>query len=399
MTESDQTPNSAQVDEVNLFDLLIVLAKHKKKILLLPLVAAIAAAGYSQILPPIYTATTKILPPQQNQSASAAMLAQLGGLANFVGAGSVLKNPNDVYVAMLGSRTIADNLIQRFDLMKVWDVDSRYPSLARTKLELATQIKSGKDGLIAVEVEDKDPKRAADMANAYVEELINFTGVLAVTEASKRRLFFERQFALAKDNLAKAEGSARQALQTGGLVKVDEQGRAMIENTARLRGQITVKEVQIGAMRTFATDANPNLQMALQELGALKRELAKIEGSDVAISSGKSGASPGGESLRLLRDVKYNEVIFELLARQYEMAKIDEAKESAVIQVMDKATEPDRKSRPNRKLMVISWAVAALVLAVLWAFIRESLAKSAADPSQGPRIVTLKRYLSFRKTA
>ena len=395
LTEGESTDGD---DEISLLDLLIVLAKHKKLILGLPFVVAVIVAGYSLLLPNIYTGTTKILPPQQSQSASSAMLAQLGGVASLLGGAAGLKGPNDVYVAMLKSRTVADNLIQRFGLVKLYEIDIKHPSDAYTRLAGVTNITSGKDGIITIEVDNNDPKRAADLANAYVDELLKFTNVLAVTEASQRRLFFERQLTQAKDNLANAEAAARQALQTGGLVKVDEQGRAMVEATARLRGQITVKEVQIGAMRTYAADRNPDLQLALQELESLKRELAKIEGAGGPKATTSDPSGQGTDSLRLLRDVKYHEVIFELLARQYELAKIDEAKDSAVVQVMDKAIEPDRKSKPKRAIMVLISVLVAEIAGILWAFLREALAKAGSDPLQAARLQAFKRYIAWRQT-
>lgn len=380
-------------DEISLLDLLIVLAKHKKLVIGLPFVAAVLAVGINVLMPNIYTGTTKIMPPQQSQSAASAMLAQLGGIAGLVG--GVGKSPADIYVAMLKSRTVADNLIQRFNLVQLYE--AKYLSQVRKELAGVTKIGSDKDGIITIEVDDKDSKRAADMANAYVDELLKLTQVLAVTDASQRRLFFERQFVQAKDNLTKAEAAARQALQKGGLVKVDDQGRAMVETTARLRGQITVKEVQIGAMRTFAADGNPDLRLAQQELESLRRELAKIEGVGDAKSATNDPSGQGSESLHLLRDVKYNEVIFELLARQYELAKIDEAKDSAVVQILDKAIEPDRKSKPNRLLNVLLSALAAEFLAVLWAFVREAAEKAKSDPQHSERLNRLKAYLRMRR--
>jgi uncharacterized protein involved in exopolysaccharide biosynthesis len=317
-------------------------------------------------------------------------VAQFAGLAGLAGGGA-FKNPNEIYVAMLKSRTVADNLIQRFDLVNFYGV--KYLSRTRTMLEGDTKITAGKDGIITIEVDHKDPQRAADMANAYVEELLKLTQVLAVTEASQRRLFFERQFTQAKDNLAKAESAARQGLQQGGLVKVDDQGRAMIEVTARLRGQITVKEVQIGAMRAFATDQNPSLNLAQQELESLKRELAKIEGTGGAKSATSSPSGQGMDNLRLLRDVKYHEVIFELLARQYELAKLDEARESSVIQVMDKAIAPDFKSKPTRWKIVMVSGLVSLFLVVLYVLIREAMARGGSDPERITRVQALKRHL------
>lgn len=381
-------------EQVNVFDLLIVLAKHKFLIVGFPLLVAVIVALYSLSLPNVYTATAKILPPQQSGSGAAmALLSQMGGAAGALGAP---KSTNDVYVAMLKSRTVADNLIQRLNLMALYG--AKYPTRARERLAGAVNIVAGRDGIIVIDVVDTDPKRAAQFANAYVDELMKLTQVLAVTEASQRRLFFERQFLQAKENLAKAELIARRALGKGGLVKVDEQGRAMLETTARLRGQITVKEVQIGAMRSFANDDNPELLMAQRELTVMKRQLARIEGDggDATELPAKS-ANLGMDSMRLLRDVKYSEVVFELLGRQFEIAKIDEAKESSVIQVLDHAVEPDVKSGPKRLFMVQLALLIALVLGLIIAFVREALQRARSNPDQRERIDTFKRHLSWRR--
>ena len=386
--------------EIGVIDLLIVLAKYKWLILGLPILVAVIAAGITLLIPNSFTAVTKVLPPQQNQSAGAAILAQLGGgIAGLVGGATGLKSPNDIYIAMLKSRTVADNMVKHFGLMDLWEIDPRHPSDAYDRLARVTTITSSKDGLIVVEVEDPDPKRAADIANGYVENLIKLTNVLAVTESSQRRLFFERQFAMARDNLSKAEAAAREALQTGGLVKVDDQGRAMVEVTARLRGQIAVKEVQIGAMRTFAADRNPDLQLAQQELASLKRELARTEGAGGNNASTKDPAGQGSDSLRLLRDVKYNEVIFELLAKQYEVAKIEEAKDASTIQVLDKAVAPDRKSKPKRTQIVLLSALASAFILVIFAFAREAFSRTRENPGQSHRLNILRDHLwSKRKS-
>jgi len=394
MIDSMNTSSPAAEESASFLDWLIVLAKYKRSLIALPLLAAVIAAGISLLLPNMYTGTTRILPPQQTQSTSA-VLAQLGSLAGLAG-GAVpgMKNPNDLYVGMLKSRTVADHIISRFDLNKLYD--KRYQSETRRELARRSTIVAGKDGIISVEVDDIDPKRAAELANAYVDELFKLTKVLAVTEASQRRLFFERQLELAKDNLARSEASTRHALEKGGLVMVEGQGRVMAETNARLRAEITVRELQIGAMRAFASDQNPELQRTQQQLEVLKRELSRMEGNSPI---GRPGAkeennSKGIENLRLLREMKYNEVTYELLARQYEIAKIDEAKDSAIIQVMDRAIEPDRKSRPHRARIVIVTAVLAVLAALLFALLREAYAR--ARHHQTEKVAMLKGLLGRR---
>jgi len=181
---------------------------------------------------------------------------------------------------------------------------------------------------------------------------------LAITEASQRRLFFEQQLEQAKDKLAGAEEGLKETEQKTGLIQIDSQARALIESAASLRAQIAAKEVQMQSMRTFATNENSELVQAQQELEGLRAQLAKLGGSEENADAGlmiPKGKVPeaGLEYVRKLRDVKYNETIFDILARQFELAKLDEAKEGALIQVVDAAVPPDRRSFPKRGLIVI----------------------------------------------
>lgn len=382
-------------DEISLLDLGIVLAKHKKFVLGFPFVVAIVAAAISLALPNVYTGTTKILPPQQDQSAASAMLSQLGGMAGLAGAAAGIKNPADLYVGMLNSRTVADKLIKQFDLNTVYEQE--YQSETRKQLNDKSTITTGKDGIITIEVDDQDPKRAADIANAFVDELFDLTKTLAVTEAAQRRLFFEKQLEQTRDNLVKAEAAAREAISEGGLVKVDAQGRTLVETTAQLRAQVAVKEVEIGAMRSFATDQNPQLRAVQQEVAALKNELARMEGTVGAASADKPLTTQGMKNLGLLRDLKYYETVYELMAQQFAMAKIDEAKDPSLIQVVDKAVVPDRKSKPKRSLIVLLSALMAGFAAVLWAFVKEGMEKVRQNPESAERLATFRRYWSWRK--
>lgn len=385
---------SRSSDDIGLLDLLIVLAKRKKLVLGIPFITALIATFLVLRMPPIYTATTKIVTPQQNQAA-ASLASQLGAVGGLVGVGSGLRSQNEVYVTMLKSRTLLDNLIERFGFMK--RIEFKNPSQARAWLTNAAHVTNSiKDGVITIDVEDEDPDRATELANAFVDELFKFTRVLAVTEASQRRLFLERQFGQARENLIKVESSAREALDRGGLIKVDDQGRAMVETTARLRAQMTAKEVQIGAMRSFASDDNPEMQRAQQELSVLRRELAKVEG-ETGVNSAQTGkVGKGLSNLRLLRDVKYYEALNELLAKQLELAKIEEASNSSVLQVLDKAVRPDIKTKPKRRQIVLVWTAASLIVAIILAFIMEWISTMRDDPTRAERIQAFKRYLFSR---
>ncbi len=376
-------------DEISLLDLAITLAKHKKIILGAPLLAAIVAAVYSLFMPNIYTADTQIMPPQQQQSSASAMLNQLGAISGMAGAAGI-KNPNDIYIAMLKSRTLQDGMIRRFKLQSVYA--TKTPGATRQTLAGVTKISSGKDGLITVQVDDKKPQRAAMLANGYVEALQQMTQVFAVTEASKRRLFFEKQLLHAKESLSDAEIALKQLQEKTGIIQLDAQAQLIISTAAGLKGQIAMKEVELGAMRTFATGNNPDYIRIQQVLAGLREQLAKVETGAVTTSK---VPETGLEYLRKVRDLKYAETIYEMLAKQFEMAKIDEAKESSVIQVLDKAVVPEQKSKPKRSTTVLLAAVATGFLAILWVFISEAINNAKKDEESSAQLNKLKQNLRW----
>jgi uncharacterized protein involved in exopolysaccharide biosynthesis len=300
---------------------------------------------------------------------------------------------------MLESRTIADRIIDRFNLMELYKAE--YREDARKQLfEDVLEAETDKDtDIITIDVEDKDPKRAADMANAFVEELKNLTKGLAVTEAAQRRLFFEEQLKDIKMALVKAEEEMQGFQEKTGALQVDAQTKAIIEGIAMLRAQIAAKEVQLRVMRTYATAQNPDFQRAEDELNGLKAELGKLEakggsGHDSLIPTGRI-PEIGTEYIRKLRDLKFNETLYELLAKQFEAAKLDEAKEAAVIQVIDKAIPPEKRAKPKRTLMVLIATFTGFFLSIFVAFFTEYKERASKDPENKARFETLKRYAIF----
>lgn len=381
-------------DEISVVDILIVLAKHKKMIATVTIAAAVLSIAVSLILPNEYKGTTKVLPPQQTQSSAAALLSQLGGIAGAaVAAGAPgLKNPNDLYIGMLKSRTVADHLISRFALMKVYETDSL--ERARKTLESNTTITSGKDGLITIDVEDRDQKLVAPMANAYVTELFGLMKTLAVTDASQRRLFYERQLQATKDHLANAEVALKRTMDARGVISVDAESRAILETVARLKAQASAKQIQLSAMGAFLTPNNPEYRRAEEELASLRAELAKLEnGSGASVEQGASAT--GLENIKLLRELKYQQMLYEVLAKQYEVARIDEAKDPSVIQVLDPAVQPERKSKPRRPLIVVLTTTIAFFVAIGWAFFAESRRKALMTPEGAAQWAELKSHLRF----
>ncbi len=391
---------SVAKEEVSILDLLIVIVRSQRRIVKMVICISLAGVIVSLLLPTRYTASTSILPPQQGSSTSAALMAQLGNLgsvASLAGGSLGLKNPNDLQVAMLKSRTVEDAMLDRFHLVELYHTKRR--SDARMKFEKVVDINSGsKDGVIRISIIDSDPQRAADMANGYVEEFKKFSATLAVTEASQRRLFFEQQLSQAKDNLAKAEEDLKRTGQKTGLIQLDAQARAAIQLIAELRAQVAAKEAQIIAMRSFATGENPGLQMAEQELAGLRAQEAKMgaasEGTTNALVPKGNMQEAGIEYVRKLRDVKYYETIFDLLARQYEVAKVDEARQGAVVQIVDRAIVPDHRSSPQRTLIVLGAAVFGIFVGIGWVFAAEGFNRLSKDPAERSRLESLKGLIS-----
>lgn len=379
---------SAADDRIHLLDVAVILARFKFLVLGTTLLVGAAALVASLLLTPMFVSSAKVLPPQQQQGAGmSAMLGQLGALPGAAGGLAGLKNPNDMYVGLLQSRTVSDSVIARFKLMERYGTTMEH---ARNALALNSDFSPGKkDGMLTITVTDKDPQVAAAMANAYVDELTRLTTTMALTEASQRRLFFEKQLAEAKDQLANAEIALRETQEKTGLIQPEAQVQAIMANAAQLKGTIAAKEVELSAMRIFATGSNPELLRTQQELRALQVQLAKLEKSQSA-SGGflvPTGKLPEAsvDYVRSMRDVKYHETIFELLAKQFELAKIDEAKNSPLLQILDKAIPAESKFKPRRSLIVLSGLAAGFILGILLAMLRSAYASSRENPQSRQR--------------
>ena len=395
--------SAREEDEISLLDILIELAERKSLIFWVTLAFAVFSIVVSLLLPVRYTATVMLLPPQQNSLLSAQLASQfssLGGMAALAGGGSgLLKNPNDMYVAMFRSHTVEDAMVDHFGLMQ--EYHKRYLSDARKKFEhFSTVDGSGKDGLVHISVEDQDPRRAAELANGYVDQFRDLSQHLAITEAGQRRLFFEQQLKQANQNLADAEEALKATEQKTGLIQLDSQARALIESAAALRAQIAAKEVQIQGMQTYATGENAQLTEAQQELNGLRAQLGKLTGSgdssDALIMPKGRMTEAGLEYVRNLRDVKYYETIFDILARQFEMAKLDEAKEGALVQVVDPAMPPDKRSFPKRTLIVICATFIGFFVGVFYVLWQAGIQRMKGDPGAASKLSRLRQAISVR---
>ena len=386
-------------DAIGLLDLLLVLARHKKKILIIPFLIGCATAVYSLQVPEIFASKTTLLPPQQQKQSSAmAMLNQMGPMAGLAGDALGLQSSGELYVSILKSRRIGDRIINEFDLLTVYE-GAKTTNDVRKMLAEATTVSLGrKDGMITVSVEDQDPQRAADLANAYAVELEKLTHEFALGDASRRRIFLEKQLAEVKETLQLAEIAYKDFQKKSGMIQ-SGQGSAIIGAIATLRAQISSKEVELGSLRLSATEENPEVQLLLTGLAELKKQLKKLEqdNPEDRIGSLFQGTSRlpevGLEFSRLMRKLKYAESLYGMLNQQYELAKADESEDAPLVQVLDVAIPPEKRIRPKRTQMVLLSMVASGFAMCLLAFMLEAKRQAEDDPEQSEKMADLKQNL------
>lgn len=406
MNDPIQTPQSPELeddDSISLLDLLLVLAAGRKTIFKITGWFALGAIVISLLMSNVYTGKTSLIPPNNNQlSAQSAVAAQVGALLGGGGGGlaAALKNPADLWVALLKSDSVETFVIRENNLMEVFNAKNM--AIAIKTLEDASKINADKAGLITIEVDNKDPELAAKIANSYVTGLGELNKRLVFSQAGQKRLFFEQQLQLARDGLANAEHTVAEQLESQGVVPDDIRKRlktiprAADETAAQLRGQIAAKELQISAMKSYATDQNLSLIQAQQELAALQDKLSNLQGLDAAQPSNAEPAaanSPQQAQLviqKAIQDIRYYDSYIQILMDQYEQARLDESKEPMVLQVVDVATAPELKSKPKRALIVIIATLAGFFLSILWVFLKNALNKAESDPETAEKIKQLK---------
>lgn len=399
--EQETEQASTHASGVDLFDLLFVLSDARKRIGIYVLVAMIIGATLALVIKPTFTASALIMPPQQGQSTLSSILGQLGSLASLAGVGGQVKSPADMYIGVLESRTIADHLIDKFNLKGLYNTKTMEDT--RVALKKHTKFVATKDGLIHIMVDDHSPARACDMTNAYVDELYLMNSHLAITEAAQRRVFFDQELASEKNALAAAEEALRQMEEKTGVIQLTGQAESMIRSIAQVRAEIAAHEVELQATRTFATDQNPEAMRLQQEIDSLREQLSKLE-SDPRATQLSAGNMPAGrvpavglEFARKLRDVRFNEALYELLTKQYEAARIDEAKAAPVVQVVDRAVPPDKKSSPHRVLLTLGFGFAGFLIACIVSIASRTLDRMERVPEYSAKVTRLRSWVRFRR--
>jgi capsule polysaccharide export protein KpsE/RkpR len=400
-------------DETPLFgviDALTWLGEAKRRIALVTLAAGIAAVGISLAMTNVYTARTTLLPPgaQQTQGNSAAALAALGSLGGLAGIAGA-KTPDELYVALLKSDSVQRALNARFQLVQRYELKD-YDALRKALPAYIRVTSDKKSSLITVDVDDKDPKFAADLANAHSTEVTKLLGRLAVTEAQQRLVFFDQQLKETKENLIKAEQTMRQVQEKSGMVVLDQQATALIRAVAELKAQVVEREVRLRVLRTGATADNPDVQRLNSELAALKSELARMESAG-GIAAATAASGPAGidipigkipaaavEYVRALREVRFQETLLAGMLRQFEAARIDAVKDAPSLQQVDPAMPPAHKSKPARAIIVLGTMLAALFLSSVWVIWRRYRALlQLRDPQAAETWTALARAWRIRE--
>jgi tyrosine-protein kinase Etk/Wzc len=399
-------------DEINLFDLLMVLFKRKRMIFGIVFFATVLSVTISLVLPKMYTATARVLPPQESKSALTGLFAQAGGLLSDLASGFISgKAGPELYMGILESRTVADMLIKKFDLKKVYKKE--FLEKTYKKLAERSEIKVSRDTqVISISVEDRDPQRAADMANLYVDALDQINRKVNITEGKRKRVFLERRLKKVKEDLVKAELDLKEFQEKYKLVAIDEQAKVAIEGAAKIKGEIIAAQTELQVLRQFGTERQNEAVMLKSKIRELTNQLSKIETGTPGTASLKSNKTAkdnsdfyipfnelpelGMQLVRLMREAKIQEEVFKLITTQHELAKIEEAKDIDTIQILDRAVPPDYRSSPKRALIVILSTVVAFFLAIFLAFFMEYVSRLKIEDQE--RYQQLVRNIKFRKS-
>ncbi|MGH8072059.1 MAG: GumC family protein [Candidatus Entotheonellia bacterium] len=385
-------------EEVNLLDYWRVVRTRRRLIVVLCVSAVLATMAYSLWLPKIYESTVTILTPDERSGRSlglATALAASGIVQSIPGLSIPSMTPQrDVFVSILKSRTMAQDVVAHFHLQQRYEVT--FLSDAIRRLSGATTVALSKDGVISVKLEETDPQLAADIANFYVANLDQMLTRFATTEASKQRVFIADRLTETVRELRRDEEALRQFQETNKVIALQEQARGAVETAAQLKGEIMASEVQLEVMRKFATDANSDVVKLKERIQEMKRHLAQMQYGKgwVLPAESRNPGEPrheihipfaqvpelGLELARLMRDVKVQETVYTLLTQQLEQAKIAEARDMPTVQPLDTAVPADRKSKPKIKLNMAIAGITSLLVGVLLAFFLEYLASVKQSP-------------------
>ena len=395
MSETTETqPEGGR--SLDLLDVLLIFGRRKWTILGWMAAGLITAMVLIVTTPKLYLARATILAPEQEQSSSA-LLGQIGALSAFSGSLGV-RTPAELYISLLQTNVVVLDIVDRFQLTKAYNIPDR--EAAAGMLRKRSKFVASKDGLIQISVEDQDPRRAATLSSGYAEELFRQNNRIAIGSAAQRRLFFQQQLLDEKNRLADSEVALKQTQQSTGVLQLTGQAENIIRQEAELAADITSHEVQLSALQTSSTEENPQMVRLRRELAGLHTQLTQLQkGTGGSTLSQAEFPTAGLEYIRKQREVQYHQTLYDLLARQLEAARIDEAKASPPVQVVDPPLIPRVPSWPLKGVflivgLVIGFTLGCIRCAVVWLY-----EYADTDPRLRHRYAAVKRSFGLRSQA
>jgi len=375
-------PNAEEESSIDLMAVFLLLMQERMQIAAVTVLFLVGATVVAFLLPFRYTSVTSFIPPALGNNSS--VLSAIAGQFSGLGAGDLLgtnKTSEQLYAGILKSRSVTGELVKQFDLMR--EFHAKKESQAEKALQDSTNVViDTKSSIITVSVTAKSPDLAQKLANAYMNALRQTNGRLALSQSSQRRLFFEQQLASEKNSLADAEVELKKTEERSGLIAPAGQTEAQIRTMAETQAQIASREVELASLLQSATEQNPQIVRLRSEISDLQNQLTRLQTGKESQSGVSVPASkvPGVqlEYVRRLRDVKYHEALFEALARQYEAARLDESRESPVLQILDPASFPDSKSSPKRTLIMGVGTLIGFLFGCVWALLKTWKARSSS---------------------
>jgi tyrosine-protein kinase Etk/Wzc len=381
IAEPDEGQVQAHEEEESSIDFLAylnTLYRGRRTVAVATLGAFAIATAIAFLAPLQFTSRCSFIPPSSTNSSVTSLMGQLGPLAALGGGGMMggAKSTGDLYVGILKSQSVESEIVKRFNLMSVYK--AKKESQAEGILADCSKFDVGaKDSIVTISVTDSSPQRAQNIGNAYLDALRETNGRLALSESSQRRVFFGQQLAREKDALADAEVDLKKVEEQTGLISPEGQTAAEIQMIAQTRNQIAAREVQLSSLRESATPQNPELIRLQSEIDDLEGQLVRLQ---MGTGKSRTGAFPTSkvpelvlEYVRKNREVKYHETLFDMLARQYEAAQLDESHQAPLLQVLDAASYPDVKSGPQQKKTMLGGLILGFLAGGVWVLVRERI--------------------------
>ncbi|MDH4222575.1 MAG: Wzz/FepE/Etk N-terminal domain-containing protein [candidate division Zixibacteria bacterium] len=371
---NNSTTDLKEREKINMYDYLVVILKYRRFIFLNFVLVCFTVAFFSLFLPKWYRAKTTLLPPEKSSLGVGISSSLIGEFSAFSGLSlPMTATPSDVFAAILKSRSVVEPVIVKEDLLRIYGVNKLEDGIKEFHSHFKVTVES--EGIISIEFEDRNKERAARVANLLVEELDRVNQLTNTSKAKNARIFIEERLNQTLKNLNAAEDSLKSFQERNRAIVLDEQMRASVQAAAELKAQMLSAEIEMNVLSKNMSPEHSQIQLLKSRINEIRRQLEILESGSQSSKDNKAlgvslshAPSLSLELVRLMREVKIQEELFELLTQQYEQYKIEETKDTPTVQVLDKASTPDEKSRPKRAKLVMIAGITSLFLGLLFSF-------------------------------